>query len=88
MGLSHNIADYGTADWKGRQLEVVFTDISVSMKNRVLGQKENSCFSLGLIFDAEFQVYREPFVEECESAAQPMKAWQQAQGFRGQWVVD
>ena len=88
VAINHEIADYGTADWKGRQLEVVFADLSVSMKNRVLGQKETSCFSLGLIFDTEFEIYREPFVEECQAAATPIRTWKQAQGFRGQWVAE
>ena len=88
VGINDDVADYGTADWQGRQLEVVFSDVSVSMKNRVLGRRETSCFSLGLIFDAEFQMYREPFAEECQVAAAPSRAWKQARGFRSQWVAE
>lgn len=38
VALDHQIADYGTVDWKGRPLEAVFTDVSISMKNRLLGE--------------------------------------------------
>jgi len=59
------------------------------MKNRSLGENKTFCFSLGLIFDAEFQVYREPIETlRCEDAAEPSRAWKQAQGFRSQWVVE
>jgi hypothetical protein len=88
VALNHKITDFGTADWKSRQLEVVFAEFSIAMKHRVLGVHETPCFSLGLIFDAEFQMYREPFVENCQDAAKPSRAWKQAQGFMGQWIVE
>jgi hypothetical protein len=88
VALDHKVADYGTADWKGRPLEVVFADISISMKNRLLGENKTFCFSLGLIFDAEFQMYRDPFEKECEDAAEPSRVWKQGRGFRSQWVVE
>ena len=88
VALDDQIADYGTADWKGRPLEVVFTDVSISMKNRLLGENKKFCFSLGLIFDEEFQMYREPFETECVNAAEPSRVWKQGQGFRSQWVAE
>ena len=88
VGLDHKVTDYGTADWKGRPLEVVFTDIFISMKNRLLGENQTSCYTLGLIFDAEFQMAREPFEEKCEDAAEPSRDWKQKWGFLSQWVVE
>ena len=81
------VADYGTAAWKGRPLETVVTDILISMKNNFLGKKESTCFRLGLIFDPEFHMYREPFEKECEDAAEPLQAWKQKWGFLSQWVA-
>ena len=86
--LDDKIADYGTADWKGRPLEVVFADISISMKNRLLGEKKTFCWSLGLIFDAEFQMLRDPLEAECENAAEPSLVWKQERGFLSQWVAE
>jgi hypothetical protein len=71
-----------------RPLEVVFADISISMKNRLLGENKTFCFSLGLIFDAEFQIYREPFEMACENASGPARAWKQHWGFRSQWIAE
>jgi hypothetical protein len=88
VAIDQQVTDYGTADWKGRPLDVVFTDISISMKNRLLGEKKTSCFSLGLIFDAEFQMYREPLEAECENAAEPSRVWKQGRGFQSQWVAE
>jgi hypothetical protein len=69
------VADYGTAGWKGPPLELVFTDVVISIKKRFLGEKESSCFSIGLIFDAEFDMRREPFVAQCEDASEKARAW-------------
>ena len=66
----------------------MFTDVSISMKNRLLGENKKFCFSLGLIFDAEFQMYREPIEEDCEKASEPSRAWKQGRGFQSQWVVE
>ena len=59
--LSQAISDYGTANWKDRPLDVVVTDVSIEMKNRLLGEKKTSCFRLGLIFDTEYAMRRDPF---------------------------
>ena len=88
VALDYQITDYGTADWKGRPLEVVFTDVSISMKNRLLGENKKFCFSLGLIFDAEFEMYREPFEAPCENASEPSRKWKQGHGFQSQWVAE
>ena len=88
VALDHKVADYGTAVWKDRPLEVVFADIAISMKNRLLGDNKTFCFGLGLIFDAEFQMYREPFEADCENASEPARAWKQRRGFRSQWVAE
>jgi hypothetical protein len=88
VALDSKASDYGTADWKGRPLEVVFTNVSILMKNRLLGENKTFCFSLGLIFDGEFQMYREPIEARCEDAAEPARVWKQAMGFRSDWVVE
>jgi peptidoglycan hydrolase-like protein with peptidoglycan-binding domain len=81
------VDDYGTADWDGRPLESVFTNIVIWTKNRIRGKKESSCWKLGLIFDAEYQMYREPFAMKCENASDALRTWKQKWGFRSQWIV-
>ena len=88
VALDHQITNYGTADWKRRPLEVVFTDVSISMKNRLLGENKKFCFRLGLIFDTEFQKYREPFEANCGVAPELARQWSQGHGFRSQWVAE
>ena len=58
------------------------------MKNRLLGERRSFCFSLGLISDAEFQMYREPFEAECENAPEPTRAWEKDQNFRSLWFAE
>jgi hypothetical protein len=90
VALDDQVADYGTVDWKkSRRLEAEFANVFISMKNRLLGENKKFCWSLGLIFDAEFQMHRKPFFEEiCENASEPSREWKQGQGFRSQWVVE
>ena len=82
------VDDYGTADWDGRPLETVFTDIVIWTKNRLLGKKESSCWKVGLIFDAEYQIYREPFAMQCQKASDELRLWKEKWGFRSQWVIE
>jgi hypothetical protein len=86
VSANNAITDFGTADWKDRPLEVVVTDISIEMKNRLLGEKKTTCFRLGLIFDAEFQMHREPFVTKCDDESSG-EDWKQARGFKSEWVA-
>ena len=79
------ISDFGTVNWKGRPLEVVITDVSIEMRNRLLGEKKTTCFRLGLIFDAEFKMHREPFVTNCDQSSG--EEWKQARGFQSEWVA-
>lgn len=88
VALDYEVTDYGTADWQGRTLEAVLTDVTIRMKNRLLGERRNVCFSLGLISDAEFKMYREPFLAECENASQPTGAWKKDQNFRSLWIAE
>ncbi len=85
VGLDYEIADYGNAVWQGRTLEAILTDVTIQMKNRLLGERKNYCFRLGLISDAEFQMYREPFEAECENAPEPTRAWKD---FRSLWLAE
>jgi hypothetical protein len=88
VALDYEIADYGNADWQGRTLESVLTNVTIQMKNRLLGERRNSCFSLGLISDAEFQMYREPLEAECEIASEPTREWKKDQNFRSLWIAE
>jgi hypothetical protein len=88
VDLKYPIEDYGVADWKGRPLEVVFTDVSISMKHRLLGETRPFCFRLGIIFDAEYEMHRDPFERPCEDASDASKDWKQARKFESLWVVE
>ncbi len=86
VAISHVIDDFGTADWKGRSLEAVITDVSIEMKNRLLGENQTTCFRMGVVFDAEFNMHREPVVADCNDQSASTE-WKQARGFTSQWHV-
>lgn len=92
VALDDQVSDYGTVDWKGRPLETAFANVLISMKNRILGEKKKFCWSLGIIFDAEFDMRREPFEEQgasesCPDNSEKLRRWKQRKEFRSQWVV-
>jgi hypothetical protein len=83
------VADYGTAYWETRRLEAAFTNVRIWMRNNFLGKKMSKCFTLGVIFDTEFQNQkRAPFEEDCEKALGPARDWKKRRQFRSQWVVE
>ena len=86
VSANSTISVFGTGDWKGRPLEVVVMDVSIEMKNRLLGEKKTTCFRLGLIFDAEFQMYREPLLTKCDDESSGQD-WKQARGFKSEWIA-
>ncbi len=84
MSENAELADYGTADWKGRSLETVFSRVSIRLKNRILGDYKERCYVFGQINDTEFNVTREHVVLPCDDAAD-LAAWQMGHGFKSFW---
>ena len=60
------INDYGTVDWNERTLEGVIVNMLLRIKNRVLGEYEDYCFSFTKVQDSEFSMRREMMVGECD----------------------
>jgi hypothetical protein len=87
MAVETSILDYGVAEFKGRTLETAFSQTTVKMRNRVLGEYKEHCFVTGFISDKEFDVEREPFSARCETAAASLSAYRQGQRFASRWLV-
>ena len=82
--LEADLHDYGTVDFKGRNLEAPFTEIKVRLKNRMLGQYEDRCFLFGRVNDVEFGMVREPFEASCGEGAS-IQAWKLGHKFESRW---
>jgi hypothetical protein len=81
------LTDYGTADWKGRRVEAVLTEVSVQSRNRALGEYKSTCRALGFLIDAEFGAIRDAVELECADPV-ALKAWKTGHDFETRWTVE
>ena len=84
--VDSDVQDFGTADFKTRSLDTVFSKITLHLKNRMLGEYEDSCFIFGRINDTEFSMWREPAYTKCDDEA-AIEVWQVGHDFKTQWFV-
>lgn len=82
---SDSLVEYGTANWRGRRLEAVVTQVQLVNKNAVRGEYANACFVVGYLIDSEFNVRRDSFETSCDSAA--WKDWANSRAFESRWTV-
>lgn len=84
MSENSEVADYGTADWKGRTLDAAFTRVTIRLKNRILGDYRDLCFVFGQIDDPEFNTTREHIGVPCDDNAD-LASWKTGHGFKSRW---
>ena len=85
--IASELRDYGTVKWKNRILEAGFVTLTFKMKNRGLGEHQQTCFIVGYVADREFEVARDPIAVPCadESAVSRYKA---ALEFSSKWLAN
>jgi len=86
MSADAFVQDYGMSDFKGRPLETAFAQITIRLKNAILGEYKDACFVFGRIADPEFNMTREPFVAGC-SDEDAVKLWKSGHKFESRWTV-
>lgn len=79
------ILDFGQSDWNGRSLETIYLRLDLSLKNRLIGSYNQSCWIFSRVEDSEFQMQRAPFVINCDSAEGHLVMRQQRTSFRSNW---
>jgi len=84
--IDSDVQDFGTAIFKTRPIDTVFSRITLHLKNRMLGEYKDSCFIFGRINDTEFSMWREPAYAKCDDEA-AINAWQLAHEFKSRWFV-
>ena len=87
MTVETSLFDYGTSEFKGRSLETAFANSRIRLRNRVVGEYKDLCFTTGFISDTEFGVEREPFGVLCEDDAVALERHKQGQKFTSRWLV-
>ncbi len=76
--------DYGLVRWKGRDVEAIFGDIRIMMKNANIGEYSEHCWTVGVVNDVEFQQYREPLVVQCDDI-DAFEQWRSDHHFQTRW---
>jgi hypothetical protein len=84
--IDAGLEDFGTSSFKTRPLDTVFSRITLHLKNRMLGEYKDFCFTFGRINDTEFSMRREPVYAECADEA-AIKSWQEGHQFKSQWFA-
>jgi hypothetical protein len=86
QSFNSEIYDYGHAVWKGRQLETAFVRVSITLRNRILGEYKDECIIFGRINDAEFSMVRDTIEVGCGLESE-ISSWKKIRNFESQWVV-
>jgi hypothetical protein len=87
MSVETSTLDYGTAEYKGRPLETAFANSRIRLRNRVVGEYKELCFTTGFISDTEFSMEREHIGVPCVDAEDALGPYKQAQRFTSRWIV-
>ncbi|MGJ4859507.1 peptidoglycan-binding protein [Labrys sp. La1] len=77
--------DYGSANWKGRNLQAIIVQADVKMKSAERGEYKDACFIFGTVIDTEFQMVRDPYEAPCSDDTSA--AWLTGHDFRSSWVA-
>lgn len=86
MSINSDIADYGTSNFKGRNLDTPVAKVIIKLKNRILGEYEDACFLFGRVVDTEFAMTREPFESSCDDI-DAITRWKDGHQFQSRWIV-
>jgi hypothetical protein len=81
------VADFGTAQWQARPLDVVVVKTIVHQKNRILGKYEDRCYMFGFVNDDEFNIIRDPFVFDCSDTGD-LNNWKIGERFQSRWNAE
>jgi hypothetical protein len=84
--IDSGVQDFGTSNFKTRELDTVFSRITLHLKNRMLGEYKDFCFIFGRINDTEFSMRREPAYAKCDDEV-AIKQWQEGHQFKSQWLA-
>ena len=86
MTIDTEVRDFGVSTFKSRDLDTIFLQATLHLKNRMLGEYKDACFIFGRINDTEFLMSREPAYAKCNDEAAIM-TWQVGHGFKSEWLA-
>lgn len=78
--------DYGSANWKGRNLQAIIVQTDVKMKSAERGEYKDACFIFAAVIDTEFQMVRDPYEAPCSDDTSA--AWATGHDLKSSWIVN
>ncbi|MER9313518.1 hypothetical protein NKI51_30390 [Mesorhizobium australicum] len=83
---SSSVDDYGTVNWKSRNLEAIIIKTVVKTASAERGEYKDECFVFGAVIDNEFKMVRDPYEARCEKDAS--SDWAVGHELKSLWVVN
>jgi hypothetical protein len=80
------LVDYGTSLWSDRRLEIGLVEVTLELSNSLRGERDSHCLLLGLFFDDEFGLLRDPVETLCDRS-QDVISWQRGNSFETRWTI-
>ncbi|MFD2051874.1 peptidoglycan-binding protein [Mesorhizobium calcicola] len=85
--VTSEVQDYGTVNWKGRNLDGIVVKATVKMASAERGQYKDECFLFGAVVDNEFQMVRDPYESKCNDT-QTSAQWTVGHELKSLWVAN
>ncbi len=86
MTIDTEVRDFGISTFKSRELDTIFLQLTLHLKNRMLGEYKDACFFFGRINDTDFLMSREPAYAKCDDEA-TISTWQDGHQFKSEWFA-
>ncbi|WP_062208576.1 peptidoglycan-binding domain-containing protein [Aureimonas sp. AU12] len=88
IAVKVDIADYGLAQWRERQMEAIALETKVQIVSRERGEYREACFLMAMIVDGEFQMHRDPLETPCgDEGKAKLAAWSLGHHLESRWVA-
>ena len=81
-----NQIDFGQAIFKGRELDALVVELQISSKNRIIGDYQEYCRRVHIIFDDDFEMWRSPEIGECDQSITNTD-WYNSWQFQSKWIA-
>ena len=86
MDHHFNRLDFGSADFQNRKLEGIIIEMVISIKNRLIGKYSEYCQRIQVMYDPNFNTWRDYEISPCGSDVESI-SWKQRLAFQSLWIV-
>ncbi|MER9836137.1 hypothetical protein NKJ28_14300 [Mesorhizobium sp. M0145] len=84
--VSSTVDDYGTVNWKSRNLAAIIIKTVVKLASAERGEYKEECFVFGAVMDDEFKMVRDPYEASCGNDTS--SDWAVGHELKSLWVVN